>query len=98
MAEPNAEQLAEWEEWLAGRPPAVAEVAREKPPWRLYRLTTTGQRGPITSYGETEDGRCLVTMEFGPPLNVSPVTLGVFDIDPETVEETDDWRPWYEVE
>lgn len=41
-----------WEEWLAGRPDAVAAAARRVPPWRTYRLKPTGQIAVPLAYAE----------------------------------------------
>lgn len=55
---PTDDQVAAWQAWVAERPPAVRDVAERLNPWDMYRLTTTGQRCRILSFGEvvTDDG------------------------------------------
>ena len=86
MGEPTTEQLAEWEAWLAERPPEIVEVARRLPPWQEYRYTETGQRAQLYSYGEGNDGRVTITAvlwrdDF--PEAMIPLTARtVFGLDP----------------
>lgn len=46
------EQEAALEEWLAGRPQVICDLARLFPPWNAYRIKATGQHGEICSYSE----------------------------------------------
>jgi len=73
------EQKAEFERWVAERPPDVQEMVKSHPPNLLYRNTVTNQRVCIVSY--SEDGtvtvavtgkfnRCMYERNvFGVPLN-----------------------------
>ena len=94
MTVPNEEQLAEWTQWLEGRPEAVRLVAERYPPWLYYRLTTTGQLGQILAYGEPEKEGEPVTVRMllclqGAGTLAPLMTRQVFGIDPATLEETD---------
>ena len=42
IAEPNAEQIAAWDEWVEERPPVVRDICRKIKPWKLYKLKSTG--------------------------------------------------------
>lgn len=56
-------QRAEWEAWLASRPPEIRAAAEKYPPGQPYRLTTTGQKVWLASYsepGETGGVTCRV--------------------------------------
>lgn len=55
------ESLALWEQWLAGRPQVIKDVAAAYPPNRLYRHTPTGQRVFILAYSEDRTVRMAVT-------------------------------------
>jgi hypothetical protein len=102
MIEPNEEQLAEWEEWLDERPPAVQEVARRLPPWKLYYLTSAPpQRVTINSYnvimeGERE-GEVVLNIHVGSYLNFVMFDRNVFDVPHADLVECVDERPWQEV-
>jgi hypothetical protein len=52
----DAEAKAEWEQWLASRPPAVAAVARRFPPDVCYRSPDGRGHYVILTYGEPKDG------------------------------------------
>ena len=98
LHDPTSAELAEWEEWCDSRPSPIAEVARRLPPWKLYRLKSTGQRVTIAAYDEPLDE------ETGEPSG-NPVTLKVdvdgrfnfvifdrrvFGVAPDNLEECDD--------
>lgn len=55
------EQLAEYEAWVASRPPVIQEMVKTHPPTKLYRLEDTGQRVTISGY--SEDGTVKVIVE-----------------------------------
>lgn len=98
MREPTAEQLAEWQEWLWERPPAVREVAERLPPWKLYRMTDTGQRVRILQYDEHHDDSVTLTVSVDNYFNFVLVERNVFGIDPAVMEPCSDYRPWWEAE
>ncbi|MEA2274423.1 MAG: hypothetical protein QOI98_3131 [Solirubrobacteraceae bacterium] len=59
-----AERDAEWEAWLATRPPEVAKVARRVVPWKRWALTTHPDSVSYyvpTSYQSHKDGSVTVT-------------------------------------
>ena len=88
MPEPSTpEQLAEWEEWLAGRPMMVRAIAERFPPWKTYLLKTTGQYAAIKHYDEHEDGS--VTLTIIAWRDWLPIPRGVFGIDPNDLVEVD---------
>ena len=56
------EQQASWDEWVTGRPPAVAEVCRRFPGWRKFWLDPPGQVVRIYSYHEIRGGGVSMTV------------------------------------
>lgn len=86
MPEPTtAAEIAEWEQWLAERPPSVRAVAKKYPPWLKYRLKSTGQHCTITLYDEHEDGSVTVRIWAWYEPRIMPAR-GVFGVDPEDLE------------
>lgn len=63
LEEPPPDVQAEYIKWCETRPPAVCAVAKRLPPWKLYRMKSTGQRCSIYSFSE--------------PIGDGPVTLQV---------------------
>jgi hypothetical protein len=53
------EQQAEWDAWVASRPPVIQRLATKYPPTKLYRINT-GHRVVIYSY--SEDGTVTVAV------------------------------------
>ena len=76
---------AVWEEWLAGRPEVIQELARRFRPDRLYRLTSSGHRCYPVSYSENGTLTVAVTGQF----NRIPFGRKVFGIKPEDLIECD---------
>jgi hypothetical protein len=104
--EPNAEQLAEWEEWLNDPAHApVAEVARKLPPWKVYWMKDPpGQRVTINSYHDIlEDsdrhrkGDVVLNVNVGGYFNFVVIERDVFDVPWQDLTECDDLRPWTEM-
>ena len=60
----DEEQLRDWQEWLAERPQVIKDMAASHPPNRLYRMTSTGQRVTLMSYGEDRTCRVAVTGKY----------------------------------
>ena len=87
MSEPTGQQLVEWQEWLAERPPNVRAVAERLPPWRKYWLTTTGQHARVVSYEEDDAGDVTVSIHVWRDWH--PVEWNVFGVDPESLAEGD---------
>lgn len=91
MPEPQTPaQVAEWAEWLAGRPEKVREVAERLPPWKNYRLKTTDQYAVIKHYDEHADGSVTLTIVVW--RDWLPIPRGVFGVKPDDLVE-DDGRP-----
>jgi hypothetical protein len=98
----DAEQ-AEWDEWLAGRPPHVREVCEKLPPWNLYR-NGVGQRVTIVSYDSVLDddtdeptGEVQLSIEVGDYWNFVVIPRKVFGVPPDDLVPCSDHRPWQEV-
>jgi hypothetical protein len=81
----TTEMVAEWNAWLAdGRPPIVRAIADRLPPWRWYRLTTTGQACRVQAIAE--DGTVRIYAEH--PV-LGPITgVSVYGVNP------DELVPW----
>lgn len=86
---PTEETIAEWEQWLADRPPDIQEIAKRFRPWKLYRLSTTGQRVTVIGFDEMEDGTCAVKICVLARWNFLFFEKGVFGINPDDLEECD---------
>lgn len=78
----NAEQMAEWEAWVASRPEVVQAMARKMPPWNTYRVTSTGQCAQVVAYGEDGTVRVNVWRDDGPPGFEELTFRQVFGMDP----------------
>lgn len=87
--EPTEGQIAEWAEWVAERPPAVRVVAEKFFPWKLYRLTSTGHRVTLVSFGETKDGTIALRINVSGDYNALAFERQVFGIAPEELVECD---------
>lgn len=74
-----------YEKWLNSRPAAVKLVATQKPPNRLYKLASTGQRVFILSYSESGTVTVVVSGEF----NLTDFEREVFGINPNDLKECD---------
>lgn len=84
--DPSPEILAEIEKWLVTRPAIVQKLARDFPPFKLYRLKTSGQRVTISSMN-AKTGH--FTVEVRADFNLVGQTRGVFGIKSEDLEECD---------
>ena len=51
MAMTNEEKAA-FEVWLEGRPEVIKDMAHKYPPWKRYRIKSTGQECVLYSYSE----------------------------------------------
>lgn len=74
---------AEWQHWLKGRPEMIQKLGQRFKPWKVYRLTTTGQRCRLYSFSEDNTVTVSVTKE----LNLINFERRVFGIDPDTLVE-----------
>lgn len=86
--EPTPDKVELWHDWLAERPPAVRAIAERFPPWKLFRLETTGQCVVVRSV--SEDGTVTVKVsarfnEASSMLDVFMPERQVFGIDPSTL-------------
>jgi len=86
--EPTPGQLAEYEKWIAARPPAVAAVARRFQPWKLYRLPS-GHRVTVYSFGEKPDGTVTLTVTVSGDFNLVTFERNVFGVNPDNLTECD---------
>lgn len=87
---PTEEQRAGYEEWCASRPPHVAEVARRLPPWKLYRMKSTGHRVTLYAFDENgEEGAVTLRVNVTKEYNFVTFERQVFGIDPDDLEECD---------
>lgn len=91
--EPNDEQRAAWDAWLADRPAHVRAVAERFDPWTMYRHAVTGQRCQVIGFHES-DGEIPVTVyAYCEHAVLGPITgRNVFGIDPANVV------PWTEAD
>jgi len=87
IAEPTEKQVREWNRWVRGRPAAIQDVIRKHGlrPWKLYRMTDTGHRVTLYSFGE--DG--TVTVNVTGQYNALTIDRRVFGIDPAELTECD---------
>lgn len=81
VIEPTQEMRDEWQAWVEGRPPVVRAIAEKLPPWRPYRLTTTGQICRVQAFAE--DGTVRIVAEH--PTLGEFTRRSVFGIDPATL-------------
>ena len=79
----SEEQKEQFAKWVAARPPAIQEMIRKFPPYKLYMLKTTKNRVTINSYCEDGSMTVDVTAEF----NLLVFERRVFGILPEDLEE-----------
>jgi hypothetical protein len=84
---PTDEQRREWDAWCAERPPGVREIAERCPPWKLFRLTTSGHRVYLRSIQEHDDGPPTVTVAVDEQFNAVMFSRQVFGIDPASLVE-----------
>ena len=89
IIEPTAEEIAGYLAWVAERPPAVKAVAERFKPWALYRLTTTGHRVTLRSFGEGDDGAVTLTVRVSGDFNAVIFERDVFGILPDDLVECD---------
>ena len=85
--EPTDEQLATYAEWLDERPPHVREVAERFPPWKLFRMESSGHRVTVHSFDERIDGTVTLKVNVTGDYNFVAFERRVFGIDPEDLTE-----------
>jgi hypothetical protein len=91
-------EQAEWDEWLAERPPEIRAVAERLNPWTLYRLKTTGQFVTVLSYQEGNHGdgdpmfhNVTLNIEVNARWNWAAFPgRRVFGVNPDDLEEIDE--------
>lgn len=81
----DAETQAEWDAWVASRPPVVKDLAERFPPNRLYQLKSSGHR--VVMYSYSEDGTVTVTVSGD--YNLLTFERHVFGVKPDDLEECD---------
>ena len=74
-----------WEEQLELMPDKVAELARQFPPNRLYKLHPTGQRVEVVCWGEDQSVAIFLSGEY----HLLTFERIVFGVMPEYLEECD---------
>lgn len=89
MKIPGRELGAEWDEWVASRPPAIQELCRRFPPDRLYLLKSSNHRVFLYSYEEGADGTNTLSVIVSGEYNFVSFDRRVFGIKPEDLEECD---------
>ncbi len=77
------EQHQAWAKWLDERPPKVRALAKQFPPYKLFRLKDTHQRVYPSSYNE--DGTLCVVVDAR--FNFVMFERNVFGIKPEDLQE-----------
>ncbi len=81
MPTPTAEQRAEWDIWVAGRPPEVRAICERLPPFHYYDMPNTGQIATIAAYAE--DGTVRVNI-VGDRISIPAIApLQVFGVSPD---------------
>lgn len=86
---PTPREERDWKKWLSKRPKIVQELGERFPPWKLYRIKSTGHRAVLRSFGE--DGTMTVTLSA--EFNALLFERHVFGILPDDLEECDLPRP-----
>ena len=84
-----AEAMAEWEAWLATRPPRVAAVARAYPAWKVYTMPDSAApraQYAIASYQEPLEDGAPVTLKVD-RYDGGEYTHTVFGVLPEDLQE-----------
>jgi len=83
--EPTENAKRDWAEWVAERPPDVRKVAKQFPPWILYRMGSTGRRVTLRGFdkGDTICARVVVDERF----NCILFGREVFGVDPADLQE-----------
>lgn len=89
---PTTEQLAAWEEWLATLGPTTRAIAERLPPFKNFRLISTGQRAEPMAYAEDGTVRALCWRDDGPPGFDDLTTREVFGLDPNDFREIPEVR------
>ena len=88
IIEPTPENLEEHSKWLEELPPNEREIMEKYPPWKLYRMKSTGQRVTILSVGTFDDG-IKFRVNISGKYNAILFERQVFGVDYEDLEECD---------
>lgn len=87
ISAPNKDQLAEWNEWVTGRPAKVRKVCDRLPPWNYYEISKTGQIVTVEAYAEDGTVRVLIV---GDRISVpSIMPFEVFGVNPDDLVRRD---------
>jgi len=89
IAEPSAEDQAQWVEWIAELPENVRTVVEKHGfvPWKLYRLKTSGHRVTLGSFDEGENDEVTLKVDVLGKFNLISFERSVFGVKPEDLEE-----------
>lgn len=85
-AVPTDQERAEWEAWVAERPPALQELARKFTPWSLWLLKSSGHRVVPYSFDEHADGSYTLRVNVLAMFNSITFERRVFGIAPDDLE------------
>lgn len=86
--DPTPDELVEWEKWLAERPD-LKQVEARYPPWKLYRMKSTGKRVVVSSFGTMEDGSVGFSVIVSAQFNRVSFEREVVGVLPDDLEECD---------
>lgn len=89
MSERTAEQRAEWDAWVQGRPPAVRAVAEKFPPWVCLRDIQTGRGHYIVLAFDEAEGDAPVTLRVAHGADSFMPGFEVFGTAPEDMAPCD---------
>lgn len=89
--EPTGNQIKAYLGWVATRPAAVAAIAANFKPWKLYRMKSSGLRVQVLSFGESSEpgreGHVSLTVRISGEFNYLLFERDVFGVDPTDLEE-----------
>lgn len=85
---PTGSQIKAWNKWLRDRPAKVRLVAEKFPPWKLFRIASTGQRVTVYSVNEAKDSDDVtLTVSVLAKYNLVQFERNVFGISPDDLVE-----------
>jgi hypothetical protein len=83
--EPTKEQLAEWDAWVATRPPIIRPLAGRFQPWICLRDRETGNGHYIVTALEEPEGDGPATIRIAHGADSFMPGFQVFGVDPDTL-------------
>lgn len=85
LYEPDAEQVSEWNQWLANLPACTRVIAERFDPWTLYCMKSTGQVVYLQAFAENGTVRVGVSGRF----NALAIDCSVVGVDPDDLMACD---------